>query len=232
MIYIDDRIGSAEIAQYLPIKLRTVTHMDYGDGWWFGKGPDGPCPIGFERKTIGDLVACIQNGRLSGHQLIGLVNNYSYRYIIVEGKLNIHKSGDLYLSKHRRVPARDIFNYLNTLQQICRVDWIHTNNLQATANWILYTYRWWQKDWDKHHAHKQFFHSPPPKVFLFRPTFLTRVLKEFKGVSWERAQALAARFQTLRNLCNATVEDLKEVDGVGSTIAASIISEIDSADCH
>ena len=67
------------------IKDSIIVRMDYGDAMVTGNGPCGQVDIGIERKRIGDLVNSITTGRLSGHQLPGLLAQYYKVYIIVEG---------------------------------------------------------------------------------------------------------------------------------------------------
>ena len=87
MIQIDERTGSAELQSLFPPGVPTIVgRLEFGDFAFLGNGPeDEPVSIGVERKGIRDLLNSMVTGRLVGHQLIGLVNNYHYVYIVVEG---------------------------------------------------------------------------------------------------------------------------------------------------
>src|SRR5262245_5878451 len=87
MIRVDSRSGSGELSPYFePYGLVVEkTHLDYGDFDFEGSGPKGKCGVVFERKRIEDLVDSMQTGRLSGHQLPGICENYDYGYLIIEG---------------------------------------------------------------------------------------------------------------------------------------------------
>ena len=99
-ILIDNRKGSAELAKYIdsPTKLLTLEYADFA---FQGNGPNGQVSIGIERKSIRDLISSILTGRLSGHQLIGLVNSYDYVSIVVDGPTKTGTDGYMRIPKGR-----------------------------------------------------------------------------------------------------------------------------------
>ena len=66
-----------------------MTTLEYGDVMWMGVDREGePVLVGAERKTLDDLVSSLMSGRLSGHQLPGMLDpasGFHYNYLIVEG---------------------------------------------------------------------------------------------------------------------------------------------------
>ena len=86
-VQVDDRVGSRELLpelKRLHIPAEKV-RLPFADAAFEGNGPAGPVKVGIERKTIYDLMQSMTTGRLSAHQLPGLVQNFDHRWIVVEG---------------------------------------------------------------------------------------------------------------------------------------------------
>ena len=239
MIELDDRVGAVELARHLPPHLTQIQRLQFGDARFFGQGPEGPIPVGIERKRIGDLVSSMQDGRLSGHQLVGMLSRYQVVYLLVEGLwradpkegvLQVMRRGKWVPLNHgkRLYMARDVGNYLNTLAVMCGVIVWRSSRQESSAQWILSTYRWWQKAWRDHKSHYRF-SMPLPNgmgVQLRKPHLTERLAKELPGVGWERARALGKRFKTPLDLLLADEKDLREVAGVGKVLARRIVDAI------
>lgn len=237
-ILIDDRSGSKELAQYIS-PPHEISRLNSGDFAIFGNGPEGMVTVGVERKTLPDLIQSIESGRLSGHQLISLMSDYQYVYILVEGLWRPRpKDGVLerwsnqgkwtpFISGSRRYMARDIANYLNTLAVCCGVMVWRTDNMPHSGRWISDLHGWWQKPWDRHKAHLNKFNvTPPPRAFLRRPGLLHRFVKELDGVGWDKGKAIAQHFGSLSALLFATEKELMEVPGIGKVLAQTIHKQI------
>lgn len=250
-IYIDDRTGSKELDPLIPTGIpHKLTRLDYADMSFLGKGADGlPLSIGVERKTIGDLVSSINDGRLSGHQLHGLLSSYNVIYILVEGLwrpcpvtgvLEHFRRGKWQPLSYRgskTVMARYVNNYLNTLVVMCGVHVWQTGTIKQSAQWLVDTYSWWGKDWDKHKAHKQYQTATMAcgkraidnrrggAVEFSKPGLVQRVAKEFKGVGFDRSQAVADHFGSVFEFVLADKKDLMKVEGIGKGLAGSIDRE-------
>src|SRR5438105_4306269 len=67
-----------------------LNDLDFGDAAFEGRSPAGMIAVGIERKTLHDLVRCIDDARLSGHQLIGMKQMYTVRAVIIEGHWKPH----------------------------------------------------------------------------------------------------------------------------------------------
>lgn len=245
MILIDDRQGSKELQAHINAGVNSdLTRLEYGDVAFDGCGPDDtPVLIGVERKAISDLASSIATGRLSGHQLIGLLRCYQYVYIIIDGlwRSNNH-SGilEVYRGKgwqplmfgQRQFMAREITGYINTLTMICNVVVWRVDGIAQAGRWISDLYAWWQKPWDKHKAHLQFHNQPVPRkvrkeINLLPPSKVRLVAKEFSSIGWAKSKAIAERFQTVREFVNATREDFMEIPGIGKILADKIIRELE-----
>ena len=125
---------------------------------------------------------------------------------------------------------------------------------QSASDWgmavgfITALYNWWTKGWDHHKSHLAFHdgtrHGTPfnrQRVFgnglgslrdravLVRPSTCRQVAAQLPGVGWEKSARLAKQFPTVERLMTATIEDLCEVDGIGTVLAGKIYQSLRSA---
>lgn len=241
MILIDYRTGSKELAPYVHTK-HEITTLEYGDASFVGMGDNEPTFVCIERKAIGDLVQSMASGRLSGHQLIGMLEQYTHIYLLVEGIWRPNpKSGVLeklrgkkWVPVHhgsRKYMARDIYNYINTLAVMCNVIPVFTASIQQSGYWMDCTHAWWMKEWKDHKSHLKFHRQDvmPKKrraVLLRRPTSFERIISGVSGVGFDTATLLQKHFHTPMELALATEEQLLSVKGIGKKIAKMIIKEL------
>jgi len=237
-LFVDPRVGSIDLVKFVKVPVE-VTKLQFGDVAFTGNGPDGLWSIGIERKNIRDLVSSMDTGRLSGHQLIGLLDFYHVVYIVVEGIWRVHNGYIEVLAgrnmwrplggnRARQYSYAEIANFLNTLAIITNVRIWFTDTDAQTGDWIRHTYFWWQKKWEEHRAHLNFQKAPdmPKHMRLSKPTLVQRIVKELYDVGWERAGKLADFFPTMEILMAATEKDLIKVPGVGKVLAKSIYEEL------
>lgn len=235
MILVDSRTGSVEIAPLLQKPI--VCHLEYADFAFSGNGPSGPVNVGIERKALVDLLQSMTSGRLSGHQLIGLTQQYDWVYLLVEGiwrpdrhtglLQHINRQGKWAAVSQgsRRFMARDIYSFINTLQVMCGVITVVTSNHWETAMWLTACHGWWNKDWDKHRSHLQF-QKPVVHARLSKPSLVTKVASQFTGIGWDKARKIGEEFGSIGELMEATEEELAEVEGIGPKLAEQIVREI------
>lgn len=240
MIYIDDRKGSIELAKQLNMPCE-VTRLDFGDACFMGFGPEGQIyRIAIERKRIDDMVSSMDSGRLAGHQLIGLLNEYHEIWLLIEGLWKPDDDGVITWMTgggwrrmewgQRKYLYHEVSNFCASLSAIAGMHVWRTSTLKESGLWIRNLYHWWQKPWEQHKSllayHKA---APPPKKSRARfeyPGIVERVAKELKTVGWARATELAKKFESVQQLCIASVEDLKQVEGIGPKMAESIYREL------
>jgi ERCC4-type nuclease len=236
VITLDDRVGAVELLKHFPAGMAEVSRLQFGDAMFVGNGAEGPCLVGVERKRIGDLVNSIANGRLSGHQLIGLCNAYNVTYLVVEGLYRpAPKDGLLEVWRHghwgplemgkRRFMARDVWAYLETWRMVMGVGIWHTASPDETAHWIRAIHYWWtHKDWAEHRGHLQ--PQTRPEVELVRHTLVRRVAQQLKGVGWERAKTVDGAFRSVMEMVAAGPEDWAEMEGFGDKLSHSVVAEL------
>lgn len=229
MIVIDNRVGSKELARFIP--GAQVQRLEYADIWFSGRGPkDKPVAIGIERKTITDFVNSMISGRLAAHQLPGLRKHFDYVYIVVEGYWRPHpKTGVLEIMKRgwkqydcgQAYRASAVSNFINTLEVQGGVHCYKTLSEKETAQWIKALFDWWNnKKWEDHGSLHSF--QAPPIESLFEPTVLEKICACLPGVGATRAREVAACFSSVEDLCAAPIGQFSEIPGIGPKTASSI----------
>ena len=234
MILVDNRIGSKEIAPYIN-NPTNICRMDYADFAFVGNGPHGLVKIGVERKTIPDLLQSMTSGRLTGHQLIGMRENFDYIYLLLDGKFRASKDGMVQICTNRywrdidygrrKFMIRELYAFIQSLQILCNMNVAQVSNEKDSGKWLDSAYGWWAKPWKKHKSHLQF-QKIINAVCLYKPSLVTRMVYQLDGVGYEKAQALGYRFRTPESLLGANLKDLQEVDGIGKILAAKILRQL------
>jgi ERCC4-type nuclease len=244
-LWIDPRAGSKELykplkALRLPVRMK---RMDYGDISFYGNGPDGRLLWGCEYKKYDELLACIIDKRLVSHQIPGLVASYDRRYLLVEGIARPYRDSSI----ERFVPFRDrrgddygkwhpafsaitwamVEKYCATLQEVAEVRVRFTSCRAETIGYIAAHYAWWQKPWEKHHAHlslpaREDSHPRRVEVLFRRPSVLRRIASCLPGVGWHKSQDTARRFGTVMGMVRASREEWMSIPGIGPKTAKAI----------
>ena len=235
MIVVDSRVGSKELHRLFPVGMSRLGYLEYGDFSITGNGSGGPVMVGVERKRIGDFINSMCTGRLSGRQLIGMLNSYHHVYLVIEGMFRANpKTGvletwrrggwDVYHAGRRTFMARDIWVFMNTLAVVCGVKCYHCSTPTDTVYYLVALHHWWNKEYDKHKSHLM--PSSAGHVRLFKQTVLRRTAAQLDGVGMERAKALDEAFGSVAELVAATEEELMAVEGVGKKLAKGIREQL------
>ncbi len=235
MIYVDNRIGSKELHPLFPPGSATLTHLKYADFSFTGHHKTGDVLVGVERKRIGDLINGMCTGRISGKQLIGMLNAYHHVYLVVEGQFRANpRNGMLevwrrggwceYRAGSRKFMARDIWAYLNTLTMVCGLHCYYCPRDTDTVYYITALHHWWNKEYDEHRSHLQPHNRD--SVQLTKHSVFRRMVAQMDGIGWEKAKALDVEFDSMSELVGATQEDLMEVDGIGKGLAEGINKQL------
>jgi ERCC4-type nuclease len=252
MIFVDRREGSVDLAPLLKTKA-IITDMVFGDVAFTGNNNDELISIGIERKRIRDLVNSISTGRLSGHQLPGMVNAYDRSYIVVEGMWRGDKnSGELLISRdygktfrslyqgNRRWSATAIHNYLTSVETFIGVPYRLTRDARDTAKTIDMLYAWWQNI-HRHTSHisahkKDNRDKPETKICSLSPmvvqnaTTLKGVNKQVRmfalqlpHIDTKRSIDIARHFSCVKDMFEASNEEWLAIDGIGKATVSSIM---------
>lgn len=243
MITIDNRAGSAQLEPLLrrrgyPVELGRT---EYGDVSWIGSSSGGgPVSVGIEVKSLGDVLACIQDSRFAGHQLPGLCQNYDLVWLLVigvfrararDGVLEYQQQrgkGEGYWKdashgRRRSFLFHDLQMWFLTIQYKAGVRIAVVDDYQQAALWLGANYSWWQRGWDDHGSHLQVYDGMRDQLFdralLTRPTLARCIGAQLPGIGKEKSAAVAARFKSVRAMVEASEDDWMSIPGIGRTIA-------------
>ncbi len=239
MILVDDREGSAWLAEGLRRAGidAEIRRMEFGDCCWIGNGPDGAVLVGVELKTVEDLLASMRSGRLCGHQLPGMSEEYFAIYLIVEGMVREEPDSGV-LQRFHRGQWRDMLvgqqrflwsemeAYLTTIDTLVGVHVRRTSTQRETLSCIRTLYQWWQKAWEHHSSHKVLYTPLPQHSLLVRPSVLRRVAAQLPMIGYDRSREVERKFGTVYAMANADEKAWREVPGIGKAIAAKVVRAI------
>lgn len=241
MILLDPRVGSKHLAEHfdalsLPYEL---THLEYGDAAFLGEGEEGTVSVGIELKNISDLVNSMASGRLTGHQLPGLLDRYGANvWLIVEGEWRVSSGSGLLETRHRvgrwsplslgRRPIflADVENFLTTLEVQAGVHIRRTPDPRSTAQTIGRLHGWWSRPYGSHSSLKTI-HRPSVPMRLTTTDAVTaqiqRLAVGLPGVGYERSWAIADYFLSPVGMALAGSTEWMKVPGIGKTGADNIV---------
>lgn len=230
MIYLDNRTGSAEL--FTPLQRRrlpvALTTLRFADVAFAGNGPHGQVMVGIERKRITDLLQSLTTGRLSGHQLPGLVEDYAYRWLLVEGSYRESEDGWVEMPRRTkneivRLRYSALENFLITIQLKGGLHVHRTWDLEESCAWIDALYRWWtKKEFTEHRSHLATHQAADYAVF-FRPSLVHRMAMQLPGIDDGRAPDVARKFPTVKEMVEAEVKTWQSIPGIGPKIAANVV---------
>ena len=230
MIFVDSRTGSKEIAPL--INDAVLTQLDYGDIYFEGNGPKGKKEIGVERKRVGDMVQSVQTGRLTGHQLPGLLDAYDRVYLIVEGQWQANrKTGIIEVFRHgkykplggSRFLSKRLWGYLVSVQALTGVSVLITSHVLETARLVEELFHWWSQPWEIHVNKLLSTKATPPSAYLFhrKPSLIRRIAMELPGID-TKSIAVEKKFCSVSRMMEAGVEEWMEIEGIGKLTARNV----------
>lgn len=230
MLYIDNRVGSKELAPSfsLPCELH---RLEFGDFAFIASNHE---LIGIERKSVSDFINSMVTGRLTGHQLPGLVSMYYRTYLIMEGIWRAcPKDGILELLVRgkwkelsfgtRRYTGKEIMKFIFSQMEAYGVHFLRTSGPSETVSVVTWLYSWWK---DKLCKHKSFYQKHTPAVSLYRPNLTCRVLLELDGVGLVKARAVSKKYRTIPDILATSTDELAKIDGIGYKLSESILKQL------
>jgi ERCC4-type nuclease len=251
MIYIDPRKGSGsdgkgnELLQPLIRKLGVPCEslkLICGDACFEGNGMGGPITIGIERKTLHDLLQCIEDARYVG-QRQNMLKMYSKgcTYLMVEGMM---APGDgngfdgLAMQGHRRGQAwgpmkvrggrtplySKLYRYLMSVA-LSGVIITPSMDLPHTAYNIVEMYHYFQKKWNSHTSLLEVHKSAIPTMDG-KPSLTRRWANDITDIGVAYSIAAEKIFPNAHALANSSESDWMRIDGIGPKTARKIIQEI------
>lgn len=213
-----------------------LSPLEFGDACFEGNGPQGKIAVGVERKTIGDMLNCIDDARYSAHQRPGMMAMYQKSILMIEGvwKPDV-ATGYLmecfntlawrpYKQRTQMVRYNKLFRYLLTVQ-FSGVTVIWSRDIEQTAYNICEIFHWFQKPWEQHTSLLEMQKLNIPAL-NGRPTLLQRWAAELDGVGVKHSLDALKIFKTPYDLAKSEETDWITLPGIGAKLARSIIRQI------
>lgn len=211
---------------------------------FWGVGEHGTLKIAVERKKVGDIAACVNDGRYLYQAQIAKEDGFDVLVLIAEvGEIRSNPDDGLLEMKvwginprtlHRAEvwqPVRPTITYSRFDQYLTELDYLagiivkRSANVQETAAIIKALWVNFQTAPGKHNSLHQIYEQPS-RVQLVRPGLVQRVAKEFSGVGYERSRLVSEHFKSVRQMVNAPASEWRKVDGIGKKIADRIVAEL------
>lgn len=252
MILVDQAIGSGRdksggellqpIIRRLGIPCET-TQLSYGDCCFEGHGPDGPITLGVERKTLQDMLQCVEDARYSAHQLPGMLKLYSKSFLVLEGLWERGTPGSALegvliqgyghgsswgplkaVGNGRTTLYSKLYRYLISVS-LAGVIITYSNDITQTACQIVEIQQYFQKRWREHTALRECQKLAIPSL-SGKPSLCKRWANELTDVGVVHGEEADRKFKTALALANSDESDWMTIPGIGAKTARQIVREI------
>lgn len=176
--------------------------------------------VGVERKTPGDLLSSIEDGRLRS-EVLAMRDDCDFQIILIHGYIKYNRSDQLMIGKRKtRWTKGGLRNFLRTLEWIegCYIEYASTDRDLVTTLEDLQRYL------DKP-RHSSIYARPSIKSDWMVPTKQERChywLQGLPKISTVRAKLLLDRFGCPAEMFRATVDEICGVPGIGKQTAVVI----------
>lgn len=239
MIYVDQRKGSIELLPHLQrLNLAAeASSLEFGDVCFEGKGPAGTLTIGIERKTLHDMLACIEDARYAGHQRPGMKQLYDISILLLEGHWRPHDPDGFLMEgfnggvtwgycKHRsqRTMHSKLYRYLISVQ-LSGVFVIHSRDLIHSAHVIGEWFHYFQKRWEDHTSMMEVQKVNIPSLFA-KPPLVKKWANDLEGIGVKMGDLAARHFKTPIRLATADELEWLKIPGIGVRTAQDIYRQV------
>jgi ERCC4-type nuclease len=212
-----------------------IEQLPYGDFAFEGNGPQGQILVGIERKTLSDMLNCIDDARYVG-QKVGMRKMYRVSILMIEG---VWKPDTLtgYLMeciatltwkplRYRSQMTRysKLFRYLLTVQ-LSGVCVIWTRDIEHTAYNIIECYHYFQKKWEDHTSLMEIHRMNLPEL-NGKPSLVRRWASDLDDIGVKYSQIAEGLFRTPIRLATADESAWLRIKGIGIGTAQNIIRQI------
>jgi len=238
VILIDDRAGSRDLITHHPLDngdIATLARLDSGDVCIVGNGPNGrPRTVGVELKSLADLMASANNGRLQATQAARMLDDYDSPWLLYYGEYRCGPRGVLQTRRRDRwetakIGKREVpWIYIEGLMLTLAATGFstkHVADVSEAALWIGALHRWWSKDWTEHRGMRTFDRSRELGTvgdYTADTMMRARMIAAIPGIGFERGMAAAEYFKSVPDMMSATVTEWALVPGIGKVLGGAI----------
>lgn len=239
MILVDRRIGSQELIPHIKRIGVTVEKADlqFGDAAFEGKGPDGTIAIGVERKTLHDMLTCIDDARYSGHQRVGMAQMYTVSILMIEGHWKPHDAQGVLMEgfnggvswgyckyRSQRTMYSKLYRYLLSVS-LSGVLVSYSRDPFHTAYNICEAFHYFQKPWTAHTSLQEVQKLNLPTLNA-KPSLVRKWAADIEGIGTKLSLDAERLFKSPIRLANAEELDWLKIPGVGVKTARQVVREI------
>lgn len=214
-----------------------LSDLAFGDAAFEGRGPLGSITVGIERKTLHDLLNCIDDARLSGHQLIGMKQVYDVRVLLLEGHWRPHDPEGWLMEgfnsgtswghsryRNQRTLYSKVYRYLVSISLSGTIVTYSRDLFQTCFN-ITEWYHYFQKRWADHTALQEIQKVNIPTL-NFKPSLTRLWANDIHEVGLKISELAERHFKTPLKMANADESEWLKLPGVGVKTAQQIVREI------
>jgi ERCC4-type nuclease len=256
MILIDPRSG-AESQQYtttvdkMVYNIRQIgvecnkSPLEFGDAAFEGNGPSGKILIGVERKSLHDMLSCIDDSRYSGHQKVGMSQMYAVQFVMLEGLWRAHDPEGWLMEgreswnqslravvlswfhckyRSQQTLYSKLFRYMLSVS-LSGVVVIQCRDLWHTCYNIVEIYRYFQKPFEAHTSMLEV-----PKIAIpdmrIKPSLVRKWATDLEDIGVVHSLQAEELFRTPIVLANASESDWMKLPRVGAKTARKIVASI------
>ncbi len=239
MILLDSRVGSRELLPYLQKLgvLCELTSLEFGDAAFLGKGPTGDIAVGVERKTLHDILACVDDSRYGGHQRVGMAQLYQACFLLIEGIWRPHDPSGVLMEGFRggaswgecryrtqRVAYSKLRRYLFSVS-LSGVHVLYTRDLAHTAYDVHELFHYFQKPWRDHTSLRETQKLNLPTL-QHRPSLTRLWASSIDGVGVKLGEEAERLFRKPITLATADESQWLRLNHVGVSTAQAIVRQI------
>lgn len=210
--------------------------LQYGDVAFEGNGPNGSIAIGIERKTLHDMLNCIDDARYNG-QRVGMKQVYTLSVLMLEGHWKPHDPGGILMEgfsggiswgycryRSQRTMYAKLKRYLISVG-LAGVIVDYSRDLFNTAYNIHEWYHYFQKKWGDHTSMREEPRIAIPAMNL-RASLTRKWATDIEGVGLKLGEQAERIFSTPIKLATADEMQWLRIPGIGVPTAQSIVKQI------
>jgi ERCC4-type nuclease len=201
-----------------------MTRLEYADAAFEINGPEGPMLVGIERKRLHDILACVQDGRYSGHQRIGMKDMYGISVLMIEGHWKPHDPEGYLMEGYsggiswgycrpggQRVLYSKLYRYLVSVG-LSGVIVSYSRDPFHTAFNINEWRQWGQKSWDAHTSMMDIHKVAIPSLNR-KPTLVQKWANDLEGIGVKTSALATRQFRSALELANADESEWLRIPG-------------------
>ena len=177
--------------------------------------------VGIERKTFNDFIT--SSNRIT-RQLTDLRRNYNVAILLIEGSpvYNVHNGKLMNYAKPNFTQLNQSlkFYHASLLHYVINgIIVLHTKNIDETCWFLKHTEEYFERS--VHHPLEMDLHNDKSRIIS--------IYAMLPGIDAVLAKRLFEKFPTLSDLSNITINQFKQIDGIGEKKAYAIVRFINGA---